>query len=63
MDAFNAKILDGNDSAIQDRLKWHWGLAPDAAAACVECGDCENACTQHLPIRERLKMIAALVGK
>jgi hypothetical protein len=62
MDAFNAKILDGSDGAITDRLKWHWGLAPDAAAACIDCGACETVCTQHLPIRDRLKAIAALVG-
>jgi hypothetical protein len=63
MDAFNAKILDGSDGAITDRLKWHWGLAPDAAAACIDCGACETVCTQHLPIRDRLKSIAALAGK
>jgi predicted aldo/keto reductase-like oxidoreductase len=62
MDAFNSKILDGSDAAITDRLKWHWGLAPDAAAACSDCGACETACTQHLPIRDRLKAIAALMG-
>ncbi len=62
MDAFNSKILEGSDAAIVDRLKWHWGLTPAAAAACIECGACESACTQHLPIRERLKAIAALAG-
>lgn len=62
MDAFNAKILDGTDQAIRDRLKWHWGISPDAAAACIECGTCEDACTQHLPIRDRLKAIAALAN-
>ena len=63
MDAFNAKILDGSNGAITDRLKWHWGLAPDAAAACIDCGACETVCTQHLPIRDRLKAIAALAGE
>jgi predicted aldo/keto reductase-like oxidoreductase len=63
MDAYNAKILDGSDAAISDRLKWHWGLAPDVAAACIDCGACETVCTQHLPIRERLKSIAELAGK
>ena len=63
MDVFNAKILDGSDQAMRDRLKWHWAMAPDVAAACIECGDCETACTQHLPIRDRLKAIAALVGR
>jgi hypothetical protein len=62
MDAYNMKILDGKDEAIKDRLKWHWSLAPDAAAACIQCSDCESRCTQHLPIRERLEAIAALAG-
>ena len=28
------------------------------AAECIACGKCERACTQHLPIIERLKEIA-----
>jgi len=60
MEAYNWKILGEGDAGIRDRLKWHWDLAPDAAAACVECGECEERCTQHLPIRERLKHIAGL---
>lgn len=44
MDAYNMKILDGSDDAIKERLKWHWSLAPDAAAACIQCGDCEDRC-------------------
>jgi predicted aldo/keto reductase-like oxidoreductase len=60
MDTFNQKILNGTDDAMRDRLKWHWSLSPDVAAACTECGTCEDACTQHLPIRARLHEIAAL---
>ena len=60
MDAFNQKILEGNDQAILERLKWQWDLTADKAAACNLCGECEAACTQHLPIRDRLKAIAAL---
>jgi predicted aldo/keto reductase-like oxidoreductase len=63
MDAFNHKILEGKDESISNRLKWHWGMSPDAAAACLECGECEGRCTQHLPIRERLAAIAALAQK
>lgn len=60
MESYNYRILEGKDEAILDRLRWHWWLAPDEAAACIECGLCEEKCTQHLPIRERLKLIAAL---
>ena len=62
MDAYNQKILEGKDQAITDRLKWHWGLSPDLAAACLQCGECEDKCTQHLPIRERLEAISRLEG-
>ena len=60
MDAYNHKILEGQDQAIVNRLKWHWGLTPDVAAACTQCGNCEDHCTQHLPIRERLSYIAQM---
>jgi len=61
MDSYNHKILGGGaDQQIVNRLSWHWNLRPDAAAACVACGECEERCTQHLPIRERLEHIAGL---
>ena len=62
MDAYNQRILEGNDKAIAERLKWHWGLSPDLAAACVQCGECEDKCTQHLPIRERLELISKVTA-
>ncbi len=62
MDAYNQKVLDGNDSAIVNRLKWHWSMKPEDAAACTQCGICEEKCTQHLPIRDRLEAIAALAA-
>jgi len=63
MDVYNQRILDGNDQAMRDRLKWHWSMAPELAAECLRCGACEQACTQHLPIIERLSAIAALAGQ
>ena len=45
---------------LAGRLKWHWGLEPASAGACIKCGQCEDKCTQHLPIIERLKYIAGL---
>jgi predicted aldo/keto reductase-like oxidoreductase len=62
MESYNYKILDaeGRDAAITDRLKWHWWLPPEGAADCMGCGKCERLCTQHLPIRERLRHIAQL---
>jgi predicted aldo/keto reductase-like oxidoreductase len=58
MDAYNMRILQGpEDRHIVNRLKYQWGLTPDAAGTCVHCGACEKACTQHLPIMDRLDEI------
>ena len=59
MDAYNHKILYGQDQAILNRLNWHWDVQPREAAKCTQCGQCEEACTQHLPIIRRLEEIAA----
>jgi len=61
MDAYNQKLLGGED--IRGRLKWHSGMTPSAAKACSLCGECEEKCTQHLPIRERMQEIAALADE
>lgn len=60
MDGYNQKILGGNDQDVLNRLKWHWNVPASQAAECIQCGQCEDQCTQHLPIRERLAMIAGL---
>ncbi len=60
MDSYNLKLLGEADKKVIERLKWHWDSSPAAAAACSLCGDCEQRCTQHLPIRDRLKQIAEL---
>ena len=32
------------------------------AGDCIQCGQCEGACPQHLPIIENLKKVAEHVG-
>jgi len=60
MDAYNQKLLNPKgDGDLLERLAMHWEIPPEGAGKCVECGQCESACTQHLPIVERLKYIAA----
>jgi len=60
MDAYNYAMLQGKPQSVLGRLRWHWGLSPADAKACSLCGTCEERCTQHLPIRDRLKEIAAI---
>lgn len=57
MDAYNLHIF-GKDMA--GRLKGHWGIPASKAAECIKCGQCEDLCTQHLPIMDRLAEIALL---
>lgn len=57
MDAYNQKIL-GQDAA--GRIKYHWCIPISKAAECIQCGQCESLCTQHLPIIERLAEISQL---
>ena len=60
MDAYNQKILNKDSKdAIGDRLKWHWSLERSGAAKCTSCGQCEETCTQHIDIINRLKEIAS----
>jgi len=62
MEAYNQKLLKKNagDSAIRDRLRWHWDLQAKDAGDCTGCGQCEKACTQHINIIERLEEISKL---
>jgi predicted aldo/keto reductase-like oxidoreductase len=59
MDAYNQKLLDASmKDPIGERLKWHWSMDRSKAGLCSACGQCEQACTQHLNIIDRLKEIA-----
>ncbi len=55
LDSYNQLILtDGNQQAVLNRYKMHWDITPQQAKECIACGACEERCTQHLPIIQRL---------
>ena len=64
MQHFNTRqMFDAGDDQMLSQLRFdhNWGLLVGRkaeAAACVSCGRCEEECTQHLNIIERLKQIA-----
>jgi predicted aldo/keto reductase-like oxidoreductase len=56
-------IRKKSDRQMVDHLRHHyeWGILADRkanAGDCTQCGECEEACTQHLNIIERLEQIA-----
>jgi len=66
MAGYNRHVLAPNDHMeMINNLKWHWGidLEDNYLDKCTECRLCEEACTQKLPICDRLKFIRAEVEK
>jgi len=63
MQVYNERPLLGrSDEEMIEKVKgnYRWGLLVDRAADagdCIECAACEQACTQHLNIIDRLKEI------
>ena len=58
MDVYNIKLLREGDDSCYSRLKMHWNIEQEQAGKCIRCGKCEELCTQHLPIMDRLENIA-----
>ena len=48
---------------LGDWAKERYKTLPVKASACVECGECEERCPYHLPIREMLKRCTAEFGE
>lgn len=65
MGAYNFHTLVGDTKLTMENLKWHWGinLEDNNLDDCTECGLCEQACTQKLPIAKRLKTLRAEIEK
>ncbi len=66
MQHYNDKqIFGSNDEKLKKEIGFShgWGILASSSARagdCVECGKCEEECTQHLPIIERLKELLVL---
>lgn len=62
LESYNEMLLSGsaNMNEVKNRILYFWGISPERARDCTECGICEALCTQKLPIIKRLKQIALL---
>jgi uncharacterized protein len=60
MESYNYEILGQGEKGVADRLYWHWDLATTDAKGCTRCGQCEQRCTQHLPIRDRIEHVSKI---
>jgi hypothetical protein len=49
-----ARVYGMWDAAREAYGSWRW-VEGKRADACIECGECEAKCPQHIPIREQLK--------
>lgn len=56
METANLLFLNPHEKP-SDRLYWHWGKNINELDLCTACGECEEACTQHLPILERFEQL------
>jgi predicted aldo/keto reductase-like oxidoreductase len=58
MDSFNHYILGGSASDMIKRLNYHWGVRDlEQLDQCTRCRQCEEACTQKLPILDRFDLM------
>lgn len=48
-----ARVYGLWETARAQYQEWRW-VSGKPADACLECGDCEDKCPQHLPIRQQL---------
>lgn len=61
--AMNYLTLYSDIGAAKNQEGWLvGGHGKKKAAECIECGKCEQACPQHITIREELKRVAEKIG-
>ena len=62
MEVYNHYLLTGDIKETKERLDWQkrFGLLRDrteTASNCIECGACEETCTQYLDVMKRLRWL------
>ena len=57
--AMNRKLIFENEADAKRRYAREVEKAGVSAADCIQCGQCEAACPQRLPIIEYLEEVAA----
>ena len=58
-EALNILTLYDNKKLAKSKERWNVkGQGKNASTKCIECGLCEEACPQNIPIREELKKAA-----
>jgi predicted aldo/keto reductase-like oxidoreductase len=63
--SYNSYMLSGKkDQEFLNTLKWTYQLMErNGLDRCIECGACEEACTQHLPILERFEEMKEILAR
>lgn len=56
--AYNSAKTYGSDLRYKTYYKMHSQGDHNIASQCIECGQCESVCPQHLPIMSYLKEVA-----
>ena len=60
-EAMNLNLVYGNETGSRFSYRWNTSGSDSApASACIECGNCESACTQGIAIIQELKKARAI---
>ncbi|MFO7636857.1 MAG: aldo/keto reductase [Clostridia bacterium] len=61
MQNYNIMMLS-SEQDMKSNLRVHWRIPAENLRDCIECRICEEKCTQHLPITDRIKEMARIYG-